>query len=112
MITRRTLATFLLVLALAFCGSLGPSWAAIAPERTARFDGLIIQDPASRLGKLGERPDELPGYDAERAAWSALSSPDGRGWRAYVDRRPDDPLGRETLARILTATGQAEAVQR
>ena len=66
--------------------------AAVVPERVTRFDSLVIYDPTSGLGQIGERPEDLPGYDAERAGWEAFRAAHGGGWRVHLDRRSGTPL--------------------
>ena len=65
--------------------------AAVVPE-SGRFDPLVIHDPVSRMGKIAERPSELPDFDAERAGWDAFTQTHGNRWQVWIDRRSAAPM--------------------
>jgi len=69
-----------------------PSRGAVVNQRASRFDRLTIPDPASQLGTVAETPDELPGFDAERAGWDAFGRDAGGSWSVHIDRRSGAPL--------------------
>ncbi len=66
--------------------------AAVVPQRSSRFDRVVVQDPSSRLGMIAEKPEALPGYDQELAGWNAFRGKHGPGWSIHIDRRSGSPL--------------------
>ncbi len=65
--------------------------AAIIRQEISRFDGLVIEDPSTRLAVVAESPDEIPGFDGGRVAWEAFRRTHGPSWRIRVDRRSGSP---------------------
>ncbi len=70
----------------------GPVLAYRADRPASRFDAKVRLDPGSGIGLVGETPDELPGFEAEKAGWAAFCAEHGDGWRVHVDRRSGAPL--------------------
>ncbi len=66
--------------------------AAVVRQEVSRFDQLVIQDPSSRLGALGEQPEQVPGFEAAKAGWDAFRADHGNSWQVHVDRRTGAPL--------------------
>lgn len=58
----------------------------------SRFDRLVRWDPHAAAGIVAEAPDELPGFAAEAAGWTAFSGAHGASWTVRVDRRSGAPL--------------------
>jgi hypothetical protein len=70
----------------------GPVFAAVVPQEESRFDARVIWDPSTGLGRVGETPDQLPGFEDGRAAWRAFQRSTGGDWRVWLDRRSGVPL--------------------
>ena len=67
------------------------AFAAVVPQ-PGRFDHLVVHDPSALLGTAGETPDQIQGFDAGRAGWTAFRQAHGSAWRVWVDRRSGSPL--------------------
>jgi hypothetical protein len=52
---------------------------------------MVVADPSSRIGLTPERPEELPGYDQERAGWADFKATRGPAWSIWIDRRSGSP---------------------
>lgn len=75
-----------------FLAFISNNFALVPVEADQRFASLIKADPANAGGVIAERPDELPGYETERAGWAAFEKQYGAGWRESIDRRTGVPL--------------------
>ena len=71
---------------LAVAGS-SAALAAVPRQEPSRFDRLVLHDAVARLGIAAERPDALPDFEAERAAWASFRALHGQDWSVWVDRR-------------------------
>jgi len=69
-----------------------PASAYVETREPSRFDRLVIFDPGTSLGVVAETPEEIAGFDAERAGWSAFRSAHGSGWDVRIDRRSGSPV--------------------
>jgi hypothetical protein len=83
-------------------------FAAIVPERTGRFDALVIPDPSTRVGIVAETPSAIPGFETARDGWGAFRQAQGGDWQVWVDRRSGAPTWAQGSA-IAWLSGDAEA---
>jgi hypothetical protein len=79
-------------LALILLGSSLYTMAAVVPDRDDRFSDLILHDPVSRMGQLGDDPETTPGFEAERDRWRGFTADTGGRWSVRLDRRSGVPL--------------------
>jgi hypothetical protein len=66
--------------------------AAVVPEPNPRFESLVLYDPVSRMGQIGEDPETTPGFELEREQWQGFKSATGGQWSIRLDRRSGTPL--------------------
>ncbi|HKQ63299.1 MAG TPA: fibronectin type III domain-containing protein [Candidatus Polarisedimenticolaceae bacterium] len=66
--------------------------AAIVPHEPGRFDPLLRFDPSAQLGVRAERPEALPEFATERAAWDEFRAAYGESWTIGIDRRAGAPV--------------------
>ncbi len=79
------------VISICVCAALG-AHAIKGPDHHERFEDLVIYDPPSRMGRLGDDPETTEGYDAEREHWRGFKSLTGGDWMVRIDRRSGTPM--------------------
>src|SRR5437773_1145483 len=86
--------------------------AAVINRRASRFDAATIADPAWEIGVRAESPEAIPGFDDERAGWTAFRTAHGGSWTPGIDRRSGVPLLVEGAGLRWFAAGTTPAISR
>jgi hypothetical protein len=87
--TPRSLTVGVLVVLIAAAGA---AHAAVVNRRPSRFDRVVVADPSWAIGQVAETPEAIPGFDEERAGWTAFKAAHGGRWDTWIDRRSGAPL--------------------